>query len=175
MVLSLNQPYYILFPHEEAIYHNFIKFRFLICRDLRTLHGVKFGLKDLLCVKIMTFRNSAKTMPFFSHLIQLVTCNLFLCISVCLGFLFDLSTRSFSSMNGVQMCFHVASPDLEWECFFTRYRVLMLFYQIWSGNAWGKESKSGPGSLLKNTNSMRSQFYSYVFSSAGENTKYSMK
>jgi len=29
------------------------------------------------------------------------------------------------------------------------------FQKIWSGNAWGKESKSGPGSLLKNTNSMR--------------------
>ena len=29
-----------------------------ICRDLRSFHGVKFGLKDLLCVKDMTFRNS---------------------------------------------------------------------------------------------------------------------
>jgi len=29
------------------------------------------------------------------------------------------------------------------------------FQKIWSANAWGKETKSGPGSLLKNTNSMR--------------------
>jgi len=29
------------------------------------------------------------------------------------------------------------------------------FEKIWSANAWGKETKSGPGSLLKNTNSMR--------------------
>ena len=29
--------------------------------------------------------------------------------------------------------------------------------QIWSVNAWGKETKSGPGSLLKNTNNMRSK------------------
>lgn len=29
------------------------------------------------------------------------------------------------------------------------------FQEIWSANAWGKETKSGPGSLLKNTNNMR--------------------
>ena len=42
------------YPHEVAIYINFIKFKSKICRDLRTFHGVKFGLKDLLCVKDMT-------------------------------------------------------------------------------------------------------------------------
>jgi len=29
------------------------------------------------------------------------------------------------------------------------------FQKIWSANAWGKKTKSGPGSLLKNTNNMR--------------------
>ena len=58
VVLSLNQPYLILFPLEIAIYINFIQFSCQICRDLRTFHGVNFGLKDLLCVKDMTFCNS---------------------------------------------------------------------------------------------------------------------
>ena len=56
--LSLNQPYLILFPLEIAIYINFIQFSCQICCDLRTFHGVNFGLKDLLCVKDMTFCNS---------------------------------------------------------------------------------------------------------------------
>ena len=34
------------------------RFERQICCDLRTFHGVKFGLKDLLCVKDMTFCNS---------------------------------------------------------------------------------------------------------------------
>ena len=54
VVLS-NQPYLTLLPLEIAIYLNFIKFSCQICRNLRTFH---FCLKDLLCVKDMTFRNS---------------------------------------------------------------------------------------------------------------------
>ena len=45
------------FSCEVAIYLNFIQFKYQICYDLRTFHGVRFGLKDLLCVKDMTFRN----------------------------------------------------------------------------------------------------------------------
>ena len=60
MVLSLNQPYLILPPLEIAIYINFIQFSCQICRDLRTFHGVNFVLKDLLCVKDMTFCNSGQ-------------------------------------------------------------------------------------------------------------------
>ena len=29
------------------------------------------------------------------------------------------------------------------------------FAQIWEQNAWGSESKSGPGSILKNTGTIR--------------------
>ena len=50
----------ILLPLDIAIYINFIQFSCKICRDLRTFHGVNFGLKDLFCVKDMTFRNSAQ-------------------------------------------------------------------------------------------------------------------
>ena len=60
-VLYLNHSYLIDFLFslfEEAIYVNFIQFKFWICRDLRTFDGVKFGLKDLLCVKNMKFCNS---------------------------------------------------------------------------------------------------------------------
>ena len=70
MVLSLNQPYLILFPLEIAIYINFIQFSCQICRDLRTFHGVNFGLKDLLCVKDMTFRNSDYTCKWINEDLQ---------------------------------------------------------------------------------------------------------
>ena len=46
------------FPLELFFYLNFIQFRCWICRNFRTFHGVKFSLKDLLCVKDMTFCNS---------------------------------------------------------------------------------------------------------------------
>ena len=58
VVLSLNQSYLIPFLLEVAIFLNFIQLKCEICRDLLTFHGVKFGVKDLLCVKYMTFRNS---------------------------------------------------------------------------------------------------------------------
>ena len=43
-----------------SVYVNSIEFNPKICRDLRVFLGVKLVLKFLLCVKNLTFRNSAQ-------------------------------------------------------------------------------------------------------------------
>ena len=43
---------------EVANYLNFVESMCSICCDLRVFLGVKFELKDLLCVEKLTFRNS---------------------------------------------------------------------------------------------------------------------
>ena len=77
------------------------------------------------------------------------------------SFLFSLLTRltcNFNDLNQFISVFYLNyKPDLFPQKLECNFFMFMFSHQIWSANAWGKETKSGPGSLLKNTNSMRSQ------------------
>ena len=59
------------------------------------------------------------------------------------------------SANACKCCSHQILRRNIWSAYIS-------FHQIWSANAWGKETKSGPGSLLKNTNNMRSLSYFHL-------------